>query len=76
MSRGPAEDGTASLTKWLKIVGNVLAELSAQGVLGCQPFPESDPIRRAGQDFQEQILGKLPRLTHSPGESVRSHAAS
>ena len=64
------------MTKWLKAVGNILAELSSLGVLGCDPHPEADELKCAGQDFQRNILAQIPGLTQSSGETVRSYVAT
>ncbi len=71
-----ADEGTSTLTKWLKAVGNILAELSSLGVLGCRPHPKADELKRAGQEFQQKILAGLPSLMQSSGETVRSYVAT
>ena len=57
-------------------MGNILAELSSLGVLGCEPHLESDELKCAGQEFQQDILAQIPSLTESSGETVRSYVAT
>lgn len=73
---GVAESESMTLIKWLKIVGNVLCELSSLDVMGSRPFPADDRVRTAGQAFQRSILASVPALAQSLAPDVRRHLAS
>ena len=71
-----ADASSVTLTKWLKIVGHTLAELSACDGHHRTQSPVSDRVKSSSQAFQRRILVALPALTQSVGETVRKHVAS
>lgn len=64
------------MVRWLKIQGNLLCELNALGVVGSEPFPDSEPVKAIGQSFQKRTLQSLKMMAAATAPDLRRHAAS
>eukprot|EP00884_Botryococcus_braunii_P020190 jgi/Botrbrau1/6855/Bobra.152_2s0014.1 len=65
---------STSTVKRLKVIFQILAELSHRGVSGSLS-PPSSPAAKAGRTFQRRVLEELPGLMATTANSVRQEAA-